>query len=406
MTRLGDVCEYRNESIAAEAATSMPLYISTDSMMPNRGPIFSSTLPNTGKVKRFQAGDTLVSNIRPYFKKIWRADAEGACSNDVLVFTPTKCLPDYLHWILSSDDFFSFVTKTSKGTKMPRGDKRAIMNYSVQVPSETEQHTICAIMDSLQKKITINGQLNDYLLELATVRFEQELVKESKTYRFSELIELEDSKRVPLNSRDRKVRKGSYPYYGATSIMDYVDDYLFDGIRVLLGEDGTVIREDGKPVLQYVWGKYWVNNHAHILKSKADYSLEAIYIALARTTINHIVTGAVQMKISQKNLNDLELEMPTASSLDYLEDIFALYRSKAEESKKLGILRDALLPKLMSGEIDVSKVDLTQLTNNHLSGCGSFCSVCCPSGLASEFHEWFREHFFFSYGHLCKADLG
>lgn len=211
--------------------------------------------------------------------------------------------------------------------------------------------------------------INDYLLELATVRFEQELVKESKTYRFSELIELEDSKRVPLNSRDRKVRKGSYPYYGATSIMDYVDDYLFDGIRVLLGEDGTVIREDGKPVLQYVWDKYWVNNHAHILKSKADYSLEAIYIALARTTINHIVTGAVQMKISQKNLNDLELEMPTASSLDYLEDIFALYRSKAEESKKLGILRDALLPKLMSGEIDASKVDLTQLTNNHLAAC-------------------------------------
>ena len=208
-----------------------------------------------------------------------------------------------------------------------------------------------------------------YLLELATVRFEQELAKESKTYRFSELVELEDSKRVPLNSRDRKVRKGSYPYYGATSIMDYVDDYLFDGVRVLLGEDGTVVREDGKPVLQYVWGKYWVNNHAHILKSKADYSLESIYIALARTTINHIITGAVQMKISQKNLNDLELEMPTASSLDYLEDIFALYRSNAEESKKLEILRNALLPKLMSGEIDVSKVGLMQPANNHLAKC-------------------------------------
>lgn len=76
------------------------------------------------------------------------------------------------------------------------------------------------------------------------------------------------------------------------------------------------------------------------------------------------------------------------------------------ESRKLAQLRDALLPKLMSGEIDASKVELTQLTNNHLSGCGSFCSVCCPSGLASEFHEWFREHFFFGYGHLCKADLG
>lgn len=147
--------------------------------------------------------------------------------------------------------------------------------------------------------------------------------------------------------------------------MDYVDDYLFDGIRVLLGEDGTVIQEDGKPVLQYVWGKYWVNNHAHILRAKADYSIEAIYIALTRTTINHIVTGAVQMKISQMNLNSLKLEMPKPSGLRYLEDIFALYRNNIEESKKLGRIRDSLLPKLLSGEIDVSEVDVTQL-NNHL----------------------------------------
>ncbi len=145
--------------------------------------------------------------------------------------------------------------------------------------------------------------------------------------------------------------------------MDYVDDYLFDGIRVLLGEDGTVIQEDGKPVLQYVWGKYWVNNHAHILKSKSDYSIEAVYIALSRTAINHIVTGAVQKKISQKNLNSLKLEMPEPDSLRYLEDVFTLYRSNTEESRELERLRDALLPKLMSGEIDVSQIDLTQLNN-------------------------------------------
>lgn len=212
------------------------------------------------------------------------------------------------------------------------------------------------------------AQLNGYLLEAATARFEQALVNKRYAFKFSELVELEDSKRVPLNSRDRENRKGPYPYYGATSIMDYVDDYLFDGIRVLLGEDGTVIREDGRPVLQYVWGKYWVNNHAHILKAKADYSLEAIYIALARTTINHIVTGAVQMKISQKNLSNLELELPSQKSLDYLKDVFSLYRNNVEESKRLECLRDTLLPKLMSGEIDASKVDLTQL-NSHLSGC-------------------------------------
>lgn len=198
------------------------------------------------------------------------------------------------------------------------------------------------------------------------VRFESALEAESKTVRFDDIVALEDSKRVPLNSRDREARKGSYPYYGATSVMDHVNDYLFDEIRVLLGEDGTVIDSEGRPILQYVWGKYWVNNHAHILAPSGEYSLEAVYIALRRTAINHIVTGAVQMKISQRNLKSLELEMPSPKSLGYLQDLFAAYRINQDESAKLAGLRDALLPKLMSGEIDVSKIDLTQL-NSHLA---------------------------------------
>ena len=300
------------------------------------------------------------------------ADPSRQCITDghVITLRAKDVNPFYLgYFVKSKQNAIELMAEGSTGqTEMNR--QRLQSEIIVTFPESKDlQKRIAEYGLAIDKKIAVNSQLNDYLLELATVRFEQELAKESKTYRFSELVELEDSKRVPLNSRDRKVRKGSYPYYGATSIMDYVDDYLFDGVRVLLGEDGTVVREDGKPVLQYVWGKYWVNNHAHILKTKADYSLESIYIALARTTINHIITGAVQMKISQKNLNDLELEMPTASSLDYLEDIFALYRSNAEESKKLEILRNTLLPKLMSGEIDVSKIDLTQSANNHLADC-------------------------------------
>lgn len=228
------------------------------------------------------------------------------------------------------------------------------------------QSKIASVLSAFEKKIRENNRQNGYLLELAMARFESELETESKAVRFGDVVALEDSKRVPLNSRDREARKGPYPYYGATSVMDHVDDYLFDGVRVLLGEDGTVVDSEGKPILQYVWGKYWVNNHAHILAPSGEYSLEAIYIALSRTTINHIVTGAVQMKISQRNLKSLELELPSPESLDYLQDLFAVYRSNQDESAKLSSLRDALLPKLMSGEIDVSKVDLTQL-NSHLS---------------------------------------
>ena len=276
----------------------------------------------------------------------------------------SRVLPRYLYYALKNRDLASL----NIGTAVPSLSVDVLNEVELRLPGMAEQATVTCLLGSLDAKVSLNNQINGYLLEAATARFEQALVNKRYAFKFSELVELEDSKRVPLNSRDRENRKGPYPYYGATSIMDYVDDYLFDGIRVLLGEDGTVIREDGRPVLQYVWGKYWVNNHAHILKAKADYSLEAIYIALARTAINHIVTGAVQMKISQKNLSNLELELPSQKSLDYLKDAFSLYRNNVEESKRLECLRDALLPGLMSGEIDVSRVDLTQL-NSHLSGC-------------------------------------
>ena len=245
-------------------------------------------------------------------------------------------------------------------------NKTQFSKIKILWPDETVRRKIGYILNLFDSKIEYNTKLNGYLLELAMARFESALEGKSKTVRFGDIVAFEDSKRVPLNSRDREARKGPYPYYGATSVMDYVDGYLFDGIRVLLGEDGTVIDSEGRPILQYVWGKYWVNNHAHILASSGEYSLEAIYVALRRTAINHIVTGAVQMKISQRNLKSLELEMPSPKSLDYLQDLFAAYRSNRDESAKLASLRDALLPKLMSGEIDVTKVDLTQL-NSHLA---------------------------------------
>jgi len=200
-------------------------------------------------------------------------------------------------------------------------------------------------------------QLNDYLIKLATIIFESALSEECNILKFGEITTLEDSKRVPLNSRDREKRKGNYPYYGATSIMDYVDDYLFDGIRILLGEDGSVITDDGYPILQYVWGKYWVNNHAHIIKATSCYSLEMIYIALSRTGINHIVTGAVQKKISQKNLKDLSIKMPNPSISHNLEQLFNILRINSEECQHLIELRDALLPQFITGKIDISNID-------------------------------------------------
>lgn len=178
----------------------------------------------------------------------------------------------------------------------------------------------------------------------------------------SEIIELHDSKRVPLSSRERVVLAKIYPYYGATSIMDYVDRYLFDGIFLLLGEDGTVVDDKGFPILQYVEGKFWVNNHAHIITGKNGYSVELLYLMFSMTNVQHIVTGAVQPKISQANLNKVPVVIPRADDLRKLDSliqpIFAQIRNYRTENERLTTIRDALLPKLMSGEIDVSDMDI------------------------------------------------
>ena len=177
-----------------------------------------------------------------------------------------------------------------------------------------------------------------------------------------EIIELHDSIRKPLSWNERDKLEKIYPYYGATSIMDYVDDYLFDGIYLLLGEDGSVIDAEGYPILQYVFGKFWANNHAHVITGKNGFSVEELYLLFSLTRVQDIVTGAVQLKISQQNLKKVEAVIPSMSELrkfdEIIQPMFGQIRSLRIENEKLSALRDSLLPKLMSGELDVSDLDI------------------------------------------------
>lgn len=178
----------------------------------------------------------------------------------------------------------------------------------------------------------------------------------------SEIIELHDSKRIPLSSRERANLTKIYPYYGATSVMDYVDRYLFDGIYLLLGEDGTVVDDKGFPILQYVEGKFWVNNHAHIITGKNGFTVETLYLLFSLTNVRSIVTGAVQPKISQANLNNVSVVIPSKAELStfnsIVQPIFSQIRNLRAESDRLTSTRDILLPRLMSGEIDAANIQL------------------------------------------------
>lgn len=241
----------------------------------------------------------------------------------------------------------------------------------IEIPDLETQKKVVKLIGSLQTRIKTNAEINDNLQQQAQALYKHyfpysvgdELPDGWRIGSVGEIIEIHDSKRIPLSGAERaKMEKKTYPYYGAAALMDYVDDYIFDGKYLLLGEDGTVVDEAGYPILQYVWGQFWVNNHAHILTGKLGFNVESLYMLFKQTPVKAIVTGAVQPKISQTNLRSIQVVIPPPKLLtDYnsqIEPLFALLRTNEETNKSLTALRDTLLPKLMSGELDVSNIQL------------------------------------------------
>jgi type I restriction enzyme S subunit len=143
--------------------------------------------------------------------------------------------------------------------------------------------------------------------------------------------------------------------------MDYINDYIFDGEYILLGEDGTVRTDEGYPVLQYTTGKFWVNNHTHVITAKHPYNNFFIWNYLKNKNIDEIITGAVQPKINQANLKSIDFpKYPEDLVFDFIiitEPLFNKINQNQTQIRTLTALRDTLLPKLMSGEVRVSEHD-------------------------------------------------
>lgn len=166
-----------------------------------------------------------------------------------------------------------------------------------------------------------------------------------------------DSRRIPLSQNERNSMKGDIPYYGATGVMDYVDRFIFDGQYVLIAEDGSVMDSDGYPIVQMIWGKAWVNNHAHVLEGHNGYSNELLYFVLKDIPVIKIMTGSIQKKINQDNLNNYKIpQIPHKIANRFtsiLKPIFSKLRAVEIENSELTKLRDWLLPMLMNGQARV-----------------------------------------------------
>lgn len=292
----------------------------------------------------------------------------------------------WLYYYLQSPASKKFINNYLAGAVQKFLGLGVLRDYPV-FPFDETKATAVDILYSIDSKIGLNNKINSELELLAKTLYDywflqfefpnkngepykssggkmvwnedvQRNIPEGwTTGKLSEMVNIYDLKRIPLSNRQREKRKGTYPYYGATQIMDYIDDYIFDGEYILLAEDGSVMNSDGFPVLQYVQGKFWVNNHAHILQAKDIGNNNYVFMSLGYIPVIRMMTGSVQKKVNQENLLNTKVVIPSKNILLKFADILVPMRknifNKLTENTRLSELRDWLLPMLMNGQISI-----------------------------------------------------
>lgn len=273
----------------------------------------------------------------------------------------------------------------------------SLKSMRVPVPSLPEQKAIAHILGTLDDKIELNRRMNETLEAMTRAIFKSwfvdfdpvrakmdgrqpagmdaytaALFPDSFEHQNGELIPStwitssigecainHDSRRVPVKEKDRV--PGPYPYYGASGIVDHVDGYLFDGEFLLVAEDGENLRTRKTPVAFRATGRFWVNNHAHIIAGPTVGATRFLLLMFERTDISGFLTGSTIPKLSQRNMNAIDFILPKSPVLDAFErvtsPIFALMDQNRTSNETFAALRDTLLPKLLSGEIRISEAD-------------------------------------------------
>ena len=393
--KLSDICDYGKDRTEVSSLDNSN-YISTENMLPNRAGITTATTLPTGEyTPSFELNDTLVSNIRPYFKKIWKATFSGGCSADVLLFKAKENVSkEYLYYVLADDEFFKYSMATSKGTKMPRGDKTSIMNYPVKLPPLPTQQKIADILSSLDDKIELNNKINTNLEQQAQALFKNWFVdfepfggKMPEGWKVGKLSDIADylngyafSSKELLNEpgencldvfKQGHIEKGGgfipdgtkswYPLSKCQKLKNYILK-KGDILMAMTDMKGNVAIL-GNTAIMPVDDKYIVNQRVGLLRAKKELNIDYPYLYLLTNDQDFLMdlrsraNSGVQVNLSSTAIKESEVNIAPKEVYKQFNDIilplFEKILANQQENQKLANIRDTLLPKLMNGEIEV-----------------------------------------------------
>ena len=374
---LSAICSYVKGKIPV-ASLAKKNYVSTENMQPNRGGLAEATsMPSVAFTQSYEKNDVLVSNIRPYFKKIWLARADGGCSNDVLVIRAKNGVnPKFLYYVLSDDAFFNYSTATSKGTKMPRGDKTAIMQYQVPIFDEDTQIKIVSILASLDEKIELTQKINENLERQAQEIFKHHFLDVQELpdgWKQGNLLDIADylnglamQKYRPLDGEPelpvlkiKELRQGSCDSSSELCSASIRPEYIVHNGDVIFSWSGSLLID--------LWCGGTCGLNQHLFKVTSNNYEKWFYYLWTAHHLDRFIAIAADKATTMGHIRREELakaKVLIPSPNDYAEisallgPIIDCVIANRIENRKLTTIRDTLLPKLMSGAINISDIHL------------------------------------------------
>ena len=262
-----------------------------------------------------------------------------------------KIYPKFLMYVMKSEPFRKMIRKSITGSTVPHLTQNMLVNFPIPIPSLSEQRSIVKQVDEkLTKieKIKTNAETNlKNAKELFETTLEKELNPPSRHSERSEESSADlpsgwewkaldefstnlDAKRKPVTKKNRV--NGNYPYYGASGIVDYVDSYIYDGKYLLISEDGANLVARSTPIAFIAEGKFWVNNHAHIIETANEATLQYLVYFFENLDLSPYVKGMAQPKLSQDSLYKIPIPLPP---LSVQKEIVARLDKLSENVKRL-----------------------------------------------------------------------
>ena len=352
--KLGEVATEIRDRINS-SQISIEQYVTTENMVKDRGGVVvADSMPNDVGLVRYRIGDVLIANIRPYLKKIWLSNCEGGCSSDVVVYrtSTSELSSEYLHSALSSDDFFDYVMRKTRGTKMPRGDRDWMLQFELPLPPLAVQREIVARLekDLAMVERMANGfevlktEADQLFKSTLKETFEEVSRGGAETRRLGDVCDRLSSGK---NITAKDVREfGTYPVYGANGLRGYSEVSNFEGECCVIGRQGALCGN-----VRYFAGKAYMSDHAVVAMFDATCETKYMLYQLKKMDLGKLSSQAAQPGLSVRDMAEQEIFLPPlptqrkiVAKLDAVRERCEKLKRAAEEGlQTAALMRKAIL---------------------------------------------------------------